>query len=214
MAEELLPLFPLQVVALPKSIVPLHIFEERYKKMVGASIRDKSEFGIVLVHEEGIVNAGCTVFVDQILKEYPDGRMDIQCMGTRRFEVVLLNQEEEFLQGTVQYFDDDPEAPDPDAELKRQAIHAWRDVRGLTEKSEATEPDLAEPELSFVLAQIVSDLNNRQVLLQMRSEAERLAHLVQFFRNFLVRQKRVLEIRRIAPTNGHSQLDQETSREL
>ena len=57
---------PLQVVVFPRTQLPLHIFEERYKEMVGEAIRDKSEFGIVLAREEGIVNAGCTVVVDDI----------------------------------------------------------------------------------------------------------------------------------------------------
>ena len=71
MQAKLLPLFPLHVVVFPRTQLPLHIFEERYKEMVGEAIRDKSEFGVVLAKEEGIVNAGCTVVVDKILKSIP-----------------------------------------------------------------------------------------------------------------------------------------------
>src|SRR5580692_10988595 len=59
--NQLLPLFPLQLVAFPGSAVPLHIFEDRYKEMVGEAEAKGSEFGIVLAREGGIVNAGCTV---------------------------------------------------------------------------------------------------------------------------------------------------------
>ena len=82
-----IPLFPLQVVVFPRTRLPLHIFEERYKVMVGEAIREDSEFGIVLAKDEGIVNAGCTVAVEKVLQMYPDGRMDILTRGRRRFEI-------------------------------------------------------------------------------------------------------------------------------
>jgi Lon protease-like protein len=64
MPSRLIPLFPLQVVVFPRTPLPLHIFEERYKEMIGEAIRDESEFGVVLAKNEGIVNAGCTVVVE------------------------------------------------------------------------------------------------------------------------------------------------------
>src|SRR5215472_12444875 len=99
MQQNLLPLFPLRVVVFPRTPLPLHIFEERYKQMVGEAIRAKSEFGIVLAKEEGIVNAGCTVVVEKVLKTYPDGRLDIMTRGLRRFEILDLNQEKDYLRG-------------------------------------------------------------------------------------------------------------------
>src|ERR1700686_5363777 len=69
MQDGLLPLFPLQVVLLPGSQLPLHIFEERYKEMIGEVLRDKLEFGVVLASEKGIVNTGCTASVDRVLRE-------------------------------------------------------------------------------------------------------------------------------------------------
>ena len=72
MPSRLIPLFPLQVVVFPRTQLPLHIFEERYKEMVGAAIRDNSEFGVVLAKDNGIVNAGCTVMVEKVLENYPD----------------------------------------------------------------------------------------------------------------------------------------------
>src|SRR5881396_1735160 len=113
MQANLLPLFPLRVVVFPRTQLPLHIFEERYKEMVGEAIREKSEFGVVLVKEEGILNAGCTVVVDNVLKSHPDGRMDIMTRGIRRFEIVMLNQEKSYLRGEVAYFDDDEPDPAP-----------------------------------------------------------------------------------------------------
>src|ERR1035438_4122593 len=107
MPARLIPLFPLQVVVFPRTHLPLHVFEERYKEMIGNAIRDHSEFGVVLAKEEGIVNAGCTVTVEKVLETYPDGRMDILTRGLRRLEIVGLNGDKDYLQGEVSFFDDD-----------------------------------------------------------------------------------------------------------
>ncbi|HEY2013706.1 MAG TPA: LON peptidase substrate-binding domain-containing protein, partial [Bryobacteraceae bacterium] len=107
MSSRLIPLFPLQVVVFPRTQLPLHIFEDRYKEMVGAAIEESSEFGIVLAREDGIVNAGCTVVVEKVVERYPDGRMDIVTRGQRRFEIVGLNEDKDYLQGEVTFFDDE-----------------------------------------------------------------------------------------------------------
>ena len=116
-----IPLFPLQAVVFPRTRLPLHIFEERYKEMIGNAIRDHSEFGVVLAKENGIVSAGCTVMVEKVLETYPDGRMDILTRGVRRFEIVELSGEKAYLQAEVSFFDDDDSAPAP-AELREQAL--------------------------------------------------------------------------------------------
>ena len=77
MQQELLPLFPLEVVLFPRTQFPLHIFEDRYKEMIGDAVRDNSEFGIVLTAEKGIVSTGCTAVVEEVTQRYPDGRLDI-----------------------------------------------------------------------------------------------------------------------------------------
>jgi Lon protease-like protein len=96
-----LPLFPLQVVLLPDAELPLHIFEDRYKEMIAEVLRDKIEFGVVLANERGIVNTGCTATVERVLREYPDGRLDILTLGRRRFEIERVNEERSFLRGEV-----------------------------------------------------------------------------------------------------------------
>src|SRR5579872_7511647 len=124
MQEGLLPLFPLQVVLLPGAELPLHIFEDRYKEMIGEVLRERQEFGVVLANEKGIVNTGCSATVDKVLREYPDGRMDILTRGRRRFEIVRLDDERAFLRGGVEFFDDDESAaPHPD--LQQRAISGY-----------------------------------------------------------------------------------------
>ena len=104
MQQELLPLFPLPVVLFPRTPLPLHIFEERYKEMMRDVLESKAEFGVVLAGEKGIVNTGCTAIVERVLKNYPDGRMDLVAQGRRRFEIILLNDEKSYLRGAVEFF--------------------------------------------------------------------------------------------------------------
>ena len=111
MQPGLLPLFPLQVVLLPGAELPLHIFEDRYKEMIAEVLHDRLEFGVILANEKGIVNTGCTALIDQVLREYPDGRLDILARGRRRFEIERLNDERSFLRGSVEFFDDEEESP-------------------------------------------------------------------------------------------------------
>ena len=201
MPARLLPLFPLQVVVFPRTQLPLHIFEERYKRMVGEAIREQSEFGIVLAKEDGIVNAGCTVTVDKVLKTYADGRMDIITRGRRRFEVLSLDQDEEYLRGEVDFFDDDEPGPGP-AELQRETLLQYKALMEIGEGRSFGEPDFADPQLSFQLAQAVADLDFQSVLLRNRSELERLKALRDFLTGYIPRRRQVNRMKRLAPLNG------------
>jgi len=201
MASCLIPLFPLNVVVFPRVKLPLHIFEERYKEMVGNAIRDESEFGIVLAKEDGIVNAGCTVTVDQVVQMYPDGRMDVLTSGRRRFEILSLNEEKSYLQGEVNFFDDEDFAPAPE-ELKQQAVAHYRELNTLSESRQHLEPDFEDPQLSFQLAQAVPDLDFLNGLLRQRSEAGRLKALNAFLAEYVPRQRTIERMKALAPTNG------------
>jgi len=201
MPARLIPLFPLQVVVFPRTRLPLHIFEERYKEMVGNAIRDHSEFGVVLVKREGIVSAGCTVIVEKVLETYPDGRMDILTRGLRRFEIVELSGEKNYLQAEVSFFDDDAAAPAP-AELREQALSNYRDLSALAPPPGRGEPDLEDPQLSFQLAQSLPDLDFLHALLARRSETSRLKELNHYLAEYIPRQRRIERVKRMAPTNG------------
>lgn len=200
MQQPLLPLFPLQVVLLPHSPLPLHIFEDRYKEMIGEAIEKKTEFGIVLASEKGIVNTGCTAVVERVVKEYPDGRMDIVASGRRRFEILLLNDEKEYLQGSVEFFDDETfDTPAP--ELLQKVEDGYRELVELAEPDEQPAGDSAP--LSFRAAQSIPDLDVRQTLLMARSEAERIRLLAEFIPTLLRRLRTTKQMRTVAPQNGH-----------
>jgi hypothetical protein len=201
MPLRLIPLFPLQVVVFPRTPLPLHIFEERYKEMVGNAIREESEFGMVLANNDGIVNAGCTVSVEKVLKRYPDGKMDILTRGRRRFEIVALNEEKDYLQGEVTFFDDDDFAPVP-AELREQALTRYRELSALSDPGDPGDPNLEDPQVSFQLARGLPDLGFLNSLLRLRSEAGRLKQLTQYLSDYIPRQRAVERMRDLAPKNG------------
>jgi ATP-dependent Lon protease len=201
MQETMLPLFPLEVVLLPENVLPLHIFEDRYKEMIGEAIRNKSEFGVVQAGEKGILNLGCTATVVEVLQEYPDGRMDILCKGRRRFEILYLDDEKAYLRGAVNFFDDETQEPAPRS-ARIMAVACFELLRK-QEGSDREVPDAEDPQLSFKVVQFISDLPFRQTLLAMRSETERLTHINQFFPQYLANMKRAAHVKRVAPTNGH-----------
>ena len=202
MPKRLIPLFPLQLVAFPRIRIPLHIFEERYKQMVGDAIRDASEFGIVLAKEDGILDAGCTVKVEKVLEMYPDGRMDILTCGERRFEIVSLNEEKEYLQAHVEFFDDEDLAPAP-AELRDLALANYRLLSKLDSARGHSDPDLDDRQVSFQVAQAVPDLEFLSVMLRERSESGRLRQFNQYLAEYLPRQRSIERMKELAPRNGH-----------
>jgi len=195
-----IPLFPLRVVVFPRTHLPLHIFEERYKEMVSGAIRDQSEFGIVPAHENGIASTGCTVKVEKLLQMYPDGRMDILTRGQRRFEIVTINEEKDYLQAEVSFFDDEDDAASP--ELRAQAVLHFKELAALPVSRALGEPDMADRQLSFQLAQGLPDLDFLSSLLRARSEDERLKQLNHYLSEYIPRQRTIERLKALAPTNG------------
>jgi Lon protease-like protein len=202
MQQELLPLFPLQMVLFPGARVLLHIFEERYKEMIGEAIRRRSEFGIVLANEGSLVNTGCTALVDRVIHKYDDGRMDIVAAGRRRFEIVSLDEERSYLRGQVDFFDDD-DSPEPAAETQARVEKSFEELRGVDPEADnlPPSPDIA---FSFRVADSVRDLNFRQVMLATRSESERVRRLAEFLPPMVETMRRVAYVRGLAPQNGHA----------
>jgi len=190
-------------VLLPDAELPLHIFEDRYKEMIAEVLRDKVEFGVVLANERGIVNTGCTATIERVLREYPDGRLDILTLGRRRFEIERVNEERAFLRGEVDYFDDDDDETLPEDESRARAIAGYNELRSLTAESPLPSSETFDQQLSFRLARPIQDLGLRQALLTARSEAERLRQLAEVLPAFLIRQRRIERVKQVAPRNGH-----------
>jgi Lon protease-like protein len=209
MQQGLLPLFPLQVVLLPGGELPLHIFEDRYKEMIGEVLRDPQEFGVVLASEKGLVNTGCSATVDRVLRRYPDGRMDIIVRGRRRFEILLLNDERPYLRGSVDFFDDE-QSTQPPPDVRNKAIDGFNQLQALSSSQPLAQDQSADPQLSFRLAQPVPDLGFRQSLLSTRSEADRMRQIADFLPTYVVKQRRIQHVKEVAPRNGHARLHEES----
>lgn len=202
MQQGLLPLFPLEVVLMPGGHLPLHIFEDRYKEMIGEALHDKSEFGIVLVTGKGLEEIGCTATIEGVLKEYPDGRLDIITLGRRRFEILLVNEERDFLRGAVEFFDDDPDAPPAQPGPRQTAIEAYNALQSMWNNQPLENVGLTDPQVSFRLVRAVKDLEFRQSMLKNRSEAERINKLADYLPAFAQHVRRERAVKGVAPLNG------------
>jgi Lon protease-like protein len=204
--EPLLPLFPLDLVLFPGAPLPLHIFEPRYKEMIGECVREKRPFGVVRAVEStqqghGIARCGCTAEIRDVLRRYEDGRLDILTLGRQRFEVIDLDQERAFLRGTVSYFEDD-EAAVPGEDVRRSVLELHSEVLSLTGTEASKIESEAEP-LSFRLASVLPvDLDFKQTFLEMRSEDERISTLLDYYTRVIPKLKHLAFGRQKARGNG------------
>ena len=198
----LLPLFPLDLVLLPGVPVQLHIFEPRYKEMIKECLDHKSVFGIVRSKEEALANIGCTAEIMNVLKKYPDGRMNILAEGKKRFEVLQINQERAFLQADVFYLEDENEPAAAD-DIKK-AIRLHQEIMRLAgaEPEDIETPETAQ--LAYRLAgSLPFDPDFQQALLEMSLEAERIRALISFFERILPALQRNAGAKKKAGGNGH-----------
>ena len=198
----LIPLFPLELVLFPGTLLPLHIFEPRYKELIGECLAGEKLFGIVRSKDKGIAQQGTTAKVVEVVKRYEDGRMDIVTEGLQRFEIVNVDEARAFLRGEVSYFDDD-DGPDAEAELRGKLLDLHAQMVKLSGE-EIELPDAAHPQLSFqVCAALPLDLDFKQGLLGLRSERERIIKIIQYYEVLLPRLRLTIKARAKAGGNGH-----------
>jgi Lon protease-like protein len=191
--DDLLGLFPLGIVLLPGEVVPLHIFEERYKKLIGERLED-GEFGIVLAEEDSVRECGTLARVAQLIEELDDGRMNVLVQGGRRFRIIEIREpddpEADYLQARVElYRDAEPEG----SEILREAVlEVFGKMLALMDVGSPREP-AGEGPLSFRIAAAV-DFGTplKQELLESLSEEQRLETLLTVMTSLLPR----LELRK------------------
>jgi Lon protease-like protein len=166
------PLFPLGLVALPSELIPLHIFEDRYKAMIARCLEEESEFGIVWLADDGLREIGCACEIAEILERMPDGRINLVARGTRVFRIEERQDELVYPAATVEFLDEGDEEVDP---MSAAAAHiAYAD---LVEQATDRTPELAEIELmsAYAMAATVEfGLDAKQGLLDLRSESARM----------------------------------------
>lgn len=206
-SEITIPLFPLGVVLLPAMVLPLHIFEERYKIMIGECLEQNREFGIVYSDQEEIRKKGCTAKIVEVLRRYDDGRMDILTRGVKRFLIEDIIDEKPYLQARVVYFDDAVEEKTEElAALVNDGIKLLQELDILTGKrTDYNSVSELDPKIiSFLLAYNDEFTpTEKQKFLAMTSTRQRIIESADAFRRIIERFKSELVIKKIIGGNGN-----------
>ena len=194
------PLFPLALVALPGELVPLHIFEERYKTMVELCLREQREFGIVWLGDDGLQEIGCACAIDRVLERMEDGRLNLVVRGTRPFRVVERVSELAYPAGVVEFLEDRSEEIDP--ELAQAARVAYAALVSRATEHEVDERELLTMDAYAMAGRVEFGLETKQGLLDMRSENARLRLVTRLFRAAVKRLEFVDRAQARARSNG------------
>ena len=194
-------LFPLELVLLPGERVPLHIFEDRYRELIGECLAEDGRFGLILENEDGLRQVGTSTAVVELIDTFEDGRMNVLVEGRERYRVVALTEGRSFQTAEVEPLVDDGELPTADE--ADQALTVFRRLVEVAEADEIEAPSAGAALLSFELAARVDfghDL--KQELLELRSERMRLKRLIELLERAVEALVREREVRERASGNG------------
>lgn len=201
-----LPIFPLELVLYPHQRLRLHIFEDRYKEMIGRCLDQDEPFGVVYVSEGKMADVGSMAWVVRVLTRYVDGRMDIQIEGHERFRVKELYYQEAYITADVETLVDSPESLNTDDKERAITQH----MRLLELSGQRVRPSIYQhlTDVSFVLAENAGlTTEQKQQVLEMPSENERLSFLTGHFETILPHVQELETIRRKIRSNGHFKED-------
>ena len=201
-----IPLFPLGVVLLPGTVLPLHIFEDRYKIMIGECLTEDKEFGVVYSEGGETKERGCTAKILKVLKRYEDGRLDIVTQGSKRFVIHDLYEDKPYLQAEVAYFDDAAEEKREEIdELISDGIELLKQLDSMTGKREDYTPllKLDRKIISFWISNSTGfTMDEKQRFLEMTSTSDRINKSVGSLKKIVERMKVTQEFRKIIGGNG------------
>ena len=195
-----LGLFPLGIALLPTELLPLHIFEDRYKELIGECLEDDGEFGLVYADDDGIRDVGTRARVSEVITRFEDGRLNILVEGGERFRLDELTEGRLFNTGLVSRIvdEDDP----ADAEAITEALRLFTTLREVTE-SEVGVPESETPQLSFVLAGKVELSSDVKIeLLREVSERRRIERVQDLLAEAVLTAQRIRRAAERASTNG------------
>ena len=177
-----LPLFPLNLVLLPFELLPLHIFEPRYKKMVKDHIEQDKPFGIILNEDNVVCTKGCRVKVQKVYKKYSNGEYDILVKGVEQFKVINTRIEGETVIGEIDYV---PINRDGDEQLRKTIQELYLQVLIKVGISNSLEMHMGK-KLSYEFLQgFELPLNMKKQLILMNSENKRLSLIKDIFVNII-----------------------------
>ncbi|HEU4702673.1 MAG TPA: LON peptidase substrate-binding domain-containing protein [Conexibacter sp.] len=194
------PLFPLGLVALPGEVVPLHIFEERYKTMIERCLADETEFGIVWLSDDGLREVGCACEITEVVERDEEGRLNILTRGTRPFRLLEREDHLPYPAGEVEFLADREEAVDGSLAALARETYAELVERATDNRPEPLE--LAKMTAYDMAATVDFGLDAKQGLLDMRSENARLRLITRLFRAAMKRMEFVSHAQTRARSNG------------
>ncbi|MDE3129613.1 MAG: LON peptidase substrate-binding domain-containing protein [Acidobacteriota bacterium] len=194
------PLFPLQLVVLPSEVVPLHIFEERFKTMIAECLSADAEFGVIWLADDGLREVGCACHIDRVLERFDDGRINLLVRGTRPLRVIERQRDLAYPAGVVEFLADEPGTPGQQLLDAAQGAYAEL-VRKATDRSPTSE-ELKPLDAYAMAATVDFGLEVKQGLLELRSEPARLKLVARLFRAALKRLDFVDRAQARAKSNG------------
>ncbi len=170
-----LPIFELPAVILPGELMPLHIFEERYKRMIGDCLESEEPFGIVFRDDEGGARRiGCMARVTEVIERFDDGRLNVIVTGELPFRVLDRFEAKDYPTGEVEPIDPAPESAESDESAAGVTREAFAE---LVERVSGEPPDgeeLADDDAYAIAARVELPAETKQRLLELRSEPERM----------------------------------------
>jgi Lon protease-like protein len=195
------PLFPLELVALPSELIPLHIFEERYKTMIAEVLDSDGEFGLVWLADDGLRELGCACRIERVLERMEDGRINLIARGTTPIRILERQSHLPYPAGVIEFVTDD-EAQETDPALARSAQTAYRELVERASDRQLDPDELARMTAFEMAATIEFGLEAKQGLLELRHENDRLRLLTRLIRAALKRLEFVDRAQARARSNG------------
>ena len=201
----IIPIFPLPVVALPDELLPLHIFEERYKRMIDecSQFTGIPAFGVSFIREDEVHRTGCLVTIKDCLYEYDNGASDIVVCGNEKFNVVnLVEDEKPYLLAEVKFLDDEQVNINKSLKDKAVGLHE-RLITLLTEEVRVLNFDQQE-RVSYLLgANAGLEDPQKQTLLELSNENDRLECLVDHYLHTIDRVRTEIDLENHLKLNGY-----------
>ena len=197
---ERFPLFPLGLVLLPSEMVPLHIFEERYRTMIDECLDGGTQFGIVWLSDAGLKDVGCTAEIARLIERLEDGRMNILVQGAQPFRLLQRIEDLPYPAGDVELIDEQPS--EPSSEVEAAARERYADLVERATDSRPDEEDLAELDAYGMAASIDFEAGPKQELLELRSEDERLRRLTELLTTTMKRLDYAERAQELSRSNG------------
>jgi Lon protease-like protein len=214
-----LPLFPLNTVLFPGATMPLHIFEERYKEMIGFCLAEKSPFGVVLIREGQEVggsakpyDVGTTAYVTSVHK-LEDGRMNLICTGGQRFRIVSTSSERPYMVGQVDVLETVEELEEETERYAETASALFAEYVRLylaisNQWAASVEMPSAPDRLAdYIASRLAVDHETKQALLEELSAHNRLAKEIEPLGELIQAMQPRLEAARTARWAGFSSMN-------